>query len=449
MDLSKQNMNGSESIRNLERYFSRKAGDRRFVSKDTITSYTKTVWNFVKYSGFEDPDAMLSKVDDASMLGALDDYIGWCNEKGNSPGTQITRFNQLKRWLRVNDVELDWKKVILPKLRRVVQDKAPSRSELRQILAYAPTWLNTAILMLATSGLRSGTLEGLKMKHLNMDAYPDLAMIEVPPELSKSRVGYFTFISPETKGALEKHLDRRRKKGETLTPESPIINPPIADQTRYSALARAYARTLVRAGLNEKSRGYHVLHLHTLRKWFRTQLEGAMTSSYIERLLGHVSGEYLDGAYFRPPDSDMVEAYRRAIPNLTIFEDVLSEEFQRKMLKRQAKLTLSPEEYRRFEEILARSKNADEAMDKFQKLKMKEIPKVPRDEEFKKMEEKLSMMKKELEEKLVRLEEKTERPENNFQYKKVESEEEMLRLLNLGWELYREVNHGGFVMRKG
>jgi len=53
-------------------------------------------------------------------------------------------------------------RIALPKLRYVVQDKAPSKRELRKILMYAPKWLKPVIPLLATSGLRVGSIEKLK-----------------------------------------------------------------------------------------------------------------------------------------------------------------------------------------------------------------------------------------------------------------------------------------------
>jgi len=81
-----------------------------------------------------------------------------------------------------------------------------------------------------------------KLKHIDLESYDDLAIIEVPPEANKTTgVGYFTAINLEAKIAVEQYLDYRRdpKKrrigdntitvpGEVLTPESPLIVAPNA-----------------------------------------------------------------------------------------------------------------------------------------------------------------------------------------------------------------------------
>ena len=161
-----------------------------------------------------------------------------------------------------------------------------------------------------------------------------------------------------------------RKKGENLTGESPLILPPKRKkQASYASLNIAYRRALKKAGLTKKSMGQHILHPHTLRKWFRTSLEGVLTRSQIERLMGHLSTEYLDGSHFRPPEKDLLEAYRRAIPNLTILEGLMSEELQKQQLIRQASVFMPEEKLRLLKEILARSKTVDEAITEFKRLK--------------------------------------------------------------------------------
>jgi hypothetical protein len=189
------------------------------------------------------------------------------------------------------------------------------------------------------------------------------------PELNKAKVGYYTFFTEESREALKKHWEARRSKGEELKPESPLIKPIRARAITYESIRFSYARTLKRAGLSKKCQKFNVLHLHSLRKFFRTNLEAIMTRSMIERLMGHVSSEYLDGSYFRSPEKDMLEAYRKAIPNLMIMEDVVSEDFQKKQLLRQAALILGEDKLSMLKDILARTKNLDQAVSEFRKFK--------------------------------------------------------------------------------
>jgi integrase len=397
------------SIRTLEDWLLRKAGRVDWVSKQSTELYIRYIRELTRYSSYESPDVMLSAKTPLELQETISRLFLELTKKGSAPTSIIRRSSCLKRFFKVNHVEVNWEEITLPKNRLVVQDKAPNKLELRKILMFSPLWVKAGVLVLASSGIRISALIGLTIKDVDFEKYRDVAVITVSPELSKARVGYYTLVTPETKHVLEDYLKKRRGE-EDLTGDSLLINPPISDKSTYSGFRQAYVRALQNAGLDKKSYGFHVLRIHALRKFFRTSLEGTMTRSQIERLMGHVSGEYLDGSYFRPPESDMVEAYRRAIPSLTVLEDVQSEEFQKKQLLRDASLILSSEKLKLLTELLARTTNIDEGIEEFRKLQ--------------------------------------EAPTNQTDHRLVESEDEMMKLLNQGWELDREINHGKFLMKK-
>jgi integrase len=359
------------------------------------------------YMGQPDPDSALQNLNEDVLNG----YIKWLRNRGNSTGTQRLRITHVKRWSRSNGLKIEWDNVVLPKGRPVVSDRAPTKTELRLIMSYSPIWIIPTILILVSSGMRIGGLIRLRLKHLNLDSFPDIAILEVPPEAAKGGIGYFTCITPEAREAVKKHFSQREKNGEKLGPESPLIKAPMADgNTTYDSVAQAWRRCLRRAGLDEKSRGTYVLHLHTLRKFFRSQVEGILTKSIREALMGHVSGEYLDRNYLRIPEQKMAEWYRKAVPALTVYEDVQSEEYQRKQLLRQAALLLPAHKLEMLKNIMENESNLDEVVREYQKMTLQP---------------------------------------NNGTYEIVTGEEEMLRLLSEGYELEKELNGDKYLLKKG
>jgi integrase len=74
--------------------------------------------------------------------------------------------------------------------------------------------VKVASLIMVSSGIRIGGLLMLKVKHLDLEKYSDIAVLTVPPEASKARIGYYTFISPEAREALTEYLNRRARTGE-------------------------------------------------------------------------------------------------------------------------------------------------------------------------------------------------------------------------------------------
>jgi len=135
-----------------------------------------------------------------------------------------------------------------------------------------------AILILASSGLRIGTLLSLKVGNVNFE-YPDVASIKVERQRGRKFVGkrsrgqgrvFYTFITSEAKEELKKYLEERKRAGEKLTSESPLIGD-VYYNGKFLTIEdfeRVWYRLLKRAGLDEKSNKWYLLHLHTLRKYF-------------------------------------------------------------------------------------------------------------------------------------------------------------------------------------
>jgi integrase len=361
------------SVQKIRSFLLRKAGKKEYFSEATYQQYLRAVNSITHFANCQNPDQVIEKLrgNTETVTKLVNGWIDTFTEKDFAPATQTGLCTGLKRFFRVNDIDINWKQIILPKLRQIRHDKAPDKQELRTILMYAPLWLKAAVLVLATSGMRAGSLCKLKVKNVNFDYDPQgqIALVDVPPEANKARVGYYTFIGPEAVNSLKKHLAFREAKGQKLTEDSPLIKPTKGKNLTYPSILNSYNRTLKRASLVKKDQGGFILHLHTLRKFFRSNLEAILTKSQIERLMGHVNTEYLDGSYFRPVEKEMLENYRRALPNLTILQDIQSEDYQKKQLLMQASLVLSGDKLARLKEILARAKSVDDAVQEFRRFR--------------------------------------------------------------------------------
>ncbi len=372
-----------ESIANLREYFMAKAGTVLYFKEESFWTYVKHVKYFTEFLGYGDPDealAALRGMGKKERTGTLVKFIAGMRERGCAPATQKTVYALVKKWLLVNEVEMNWIKIVTPKVRPVVQDRAPTKEELRMILSYLRPWMVPTALILEASGMRVGTLSQLKMRHVNFGADPEIAVIEVPPEANKTTgVGFFTCITPEARRALEAYIEQRRKRGEDVGPDSPLIKGRMSDGgAPPSSVRDGWNKALNNAGLNKKTGqrlkdgklvgGYYELHVHTLRKFFRSQVEGILTKSIREAFMGHITTEYLDRNYLRIPEERLIVEYRKAVPVLTIYEDVQSDEYQKKQLLRQAALLLSPEKLAALKNIMASEMNLDKVVNEYRKM---------------------------------------------------------------------------------
>ena len=85
-----------------------------------------------------------------------------------------------------------------------------------------------------------------------------------------------------------------------------------------------------RLGEKDKKTGRRIYHLHSLRKFFRTQI--GLDLDVIHALMGH--SEYLDSSYLRQEQEEIAAAYLEAIPKVSIYQ---TEDFELKKSVEQLK----------------------------------------------------------------------------------------------------------------
>ena len=402
------------------------AGPRRMGSERTVENYVKAIKKFVTYLGFSDPETalqnLLSGEIDASAK--ADQFIDYALKKYAHTTVRNFLFG-IKKWYELNGVKVDWDKIELPTSTEPSEsDRAPSKEELKSLLHHASGYRDRAvILVLASSGLRIGTLLSLKVGNVNFD-YPDVANIKVERQRGRKFVGkrrggqgrvFYSFMTQEAKEALMKYLKERKTAGEKVTPESPLIGDVYhrGNFITIEAFEKVYARLLRRAGLAEKSNKWFVLHIHTLRKYFRSNCVG-VEQSYREHWMGHKGG-YLDESYFRAEEERHLVEYRKAIPHLTVYATPVEEkQLRSKMLLDFAKLQGYEEpELKRLGEVLARAKDVDEAIKEFKRFKDK--PKTMHN--------------------------------GNGKYLVARSEKELIKRLHDGWKLVQPLNHEKYLLQ--
>jgi integrase len=385
---------------------------RKSRSEGSVGTYTRAVNRFLKHEGLT-AEELANRLQNSGfdMTEALNHWLDDLNERGIAPKTQRIYYYAVKKFVGVlaPDAQVNWKTVDLPKTWSVEEDRPPTKQELKNILNHGNLKDRALVLFAVSSGVREGTLAELQVGDIDFNAYEDIALVKVRPEIAKQRIGYVTFITPEAKKALKQYLDLRKRKKQAVMSESRLFG------ITSDSIRGRWIRLLKRAGKDEKGRTFYTLHFHTLRKFFRTNLElVGVSTSFRERLLGH-KGEYLDESYFKPQVQALLNEYRKAIPNLTIMEPVAEyEEMRKRQLVDTARLLgFGDEKLSRLQEVLARAKTTDEAIEKFKRLGENPEPK-----------------------------------EDNG-VKVVSGEKALVDHLKQGWTLVKELNHDKYLLKKG
>jgi len=407
------------------------AGKRRMGSEATVTAYVRGIKLFMNYMHTEDPEALLVKFKGGEInAGAnVDKYIDHAL-KNLSHGTVRNNLFGVKKWLSLSGVQVDWQKIEMPTTTATSEtDAAPSKEQLKKLLSHASSARDRAVIFSGTaSGLRIGTLLSLKIGDVDFN-YPDVARLTVERQrgrkFNNQRGGnggklFISWLTPEARTSLQDYLKEREAQGENLKPESPLFTDVYytGKPITVEDFERVWYRLLKRSSLDQKSKRWYTFHIHTLRKYFRSNCVG-VDASYRERWMGH-KGLYLDVSYFRAEEALHLAEYRKAIPHLTIYSTEVDDKRMRsRMLVDFARLQGTPEDQlRKLEEVLARAKTVDEGITEFKKLQDSAQGK-PR-----------TMY------------------DGNGRYLVAKSEDEMLQRLHEDWRVVQALNHDKFLLEK-
>jgi hypothetical protein len=172
-------------------------------------------------------------------------------------------------------------------------------------------------------------------------------------------------MTPEAYRALKDWMDFRASYGEQITPNSWVMRtiwrtvdvkrevekrPPgdkrgkkVGNVSRISSPERlahkAIIRILIRAlyeqgirhELSEGSKRHEFKGAHGFRKWFKTRAEQAMLRTNVEYIIGHSLG--VAQSYYRPTEHELLTDYLKAVPALTINEDIPNIKKQQEILE--------------------------------------------------------------------------------------------------------------------
>ena len=171
-------------------------------------------------------------------------------------------------------------------------DRAPKPEELSKIIDMADLRGKVIVSMLALGGFREGTLAKLRYHHIKEDFELNRVPIHihVEAEITKGKYhDYDTFIGQEAVKYLREYIEVRKRGYRNIPPEemhdnSPLIRnakkkqvKPVSENSIYRTIHRLFfeAGLIVKKEFNKnkKARIRYRLRPHSIRKYFRTQLD--------------------------------------------------------------------------------------------------------------------------------------------------------------------------------
>jgi len=207
----------------------------------------------------------------------------------------------------------------------VKSGREPATDEdIQSMLDVTKTVRDKAIIhFLASTGSRPAGITDpiLRMKHLVKMPSNCYAM----KIYDESNEGYWAFLTPEARKALDKYFNWRKMiRREEFNEETPIFanfsknakNPHMSEMTMRKIVERIIKKSAIKRIKNGSK--YDKATFIMFRKRFngKLKMENQVNSNIAEKLMAHKRG--LDGTYLQPTKEECFEEFRKAIHVLTV-----------------------------------------------------------------------------------------------------------------------------------
>jgi len=304
--------------------------EQSIKSKHTLKNYTDHLERFLDFTKLKDYDSLvIMPKDDIQML--VEEYVVYL-KKTLSPNSVPTMMTGIKHFFIMNRISLFWEliqKMYPDKIKRS-GFKAWETKQIREMLESTTSKRSKALIhFLASTGSRIGVFDyDLTMKRLMNLGDGCKAVLIYAGETDE----YWSFLTPEASSALESYFEERKSDGETLSPDSPVFRihyslgiekpKPMKRNSVISIIWRIINKAKIkRVRIN---RNFDIQMDHGFRKRFNTimKLDSEVNSNIAERILGHSVTHKLDNAYFTPSLENLFTEFKKAIPELTISEEL-------------------------------------------------------------------------------------------------------------------------------
>ncbi len=242
-----------------------------------------------------------------------------------SSSAQRITMAALRNFYLMNDIEdIKWHKLKRFMGEETVpnEDRRYTHEEIHTLIQNCTLKLKSAILLMASSGIRIGGITALRIEHLERRG--DLYKISVYKGM-KGKGQYYTFCTPEAAKAIDQYLEFRERCGEKLSPTSPLyrkdFDTDFHERVRNNiefwntkAIQDAVYRQLLKCGFIEVDHVNHrnrkeVKMTHGFRKFFETMLVNAnLHETIIRKLTGHSEKGNLTQLYSKQTVEEMLLA---------------------------------------------------------------------------------------------------------------------------------------------
>jgi integrase len=269
-------------------------------------------------------------------------YITYLKKQKLNQSTIKGRVYSIFKFYTSNRVNLDRKHIsqYFPAPGKTMEDQPYTTEDIQEMLKATtnPERDKFMLYLLASTGMRIGALTDLKygdIEQMEPMGYPPNKHVYKVIVYRGTRQEYYTFTSFEAAEALDNYTGYRRRFGEQITKDSPLLRDQLNSTYRTKMKDRAnfiksfsdvVDRIANRAGIRARGHDRQVRHIkaldHAFRKFANTQMiEAGVDFDTKEFLLGHKTTRGLDISYSRIPVHKRLAEYVKAMDLLTINDE--------------------------------------------------------------------------------------------------------------------------------
>ncbi len=249
------------------------------------------------------------------------------------PLTARTRIAAVKEFMACSGYELNHREVKnihrrIPTGYSQTEERELDPDTLRMILQHCDLRGRALFLVLVSSGMRVGEVIQITLDDIDLERKP--ARINIRASYTKTREARVTFMSDEAVQAVRAWLQIRNSHMESsagrnaglvahgLSTEKKLNDTRLFPYN-YTTVNKAWTNAITSANLFSKdlTTGRMQLHVHQLRKFFRTMAATKIPVDIVEAILGHSA--YLSRAYRKNTRDQLADYYLKAEPSITVF----------------------------------------------------------------------------------------------------------------------------------
>ncbi len=296
----------------------------RIKTNATFTYYDSSLDYFLHNTKIKSYDDLCSLQSD-TLQAKLQDF---CRHLKNTshPNSISPIMAGVFKFLNSNNVVFNKENItsMYPAKKKPSNEEGYTLDQVQKLVGYwksKSTRNQSLLLLLACSGVREGAIPTLRFQDLK--EHEDTYLI-IPYRGEKEE--YVTFCTPECKNVIDSYIEDKKKRGESTTSKSFVFTNYKTDkpfsESRTRSLLQGTLDKLddVERVKDEESGRFNIAFVHGLRKFCDTQLEEAgIKDSKIQKLIGHING--LASIYYDAKSTKLYEAYKKAIPLLTILPE--------------------------------------------------------------------------------------------------------------------------------